>query len=368
MGKKQVDVAIFIPSFGNGGADRMSLHLCRGLSQLNYNVDLIVQNDVRQIKKNHLNNTRIIYVSTLKKRRIKELVNYINTNLPKVILSTKGGDSEAISARKLAKGKTKVVLRHGTTFSKRDSFRPFFKRFISEIKLRRIFSRADLIIANSQGVANDIIKIANISEEKVKVIPNPTIDPEIFRLAQEKVNHEWFLNKMEPIILGAGGFRKSKDFPTLIKAFYLLQRDIPAKLVILGEGRQRKKMEKLISDLNIGNRVWLPGHQENPYKFMAKADLFVLSSLWEGCPNVLIEAMALGIPVVSTDCPSGPREILNSGEYGMLVPPGDPEELKKAIKLTLENPISGDILSKAVGRYNIENSCKEYAKALGLCE
>ncbi len=88
-------------------------------------------------------------------------------------------------------------------------------------------------------------------------------------------------------------------------------------------------MEKLISDLNIGNRVWLPGHQENPYKFMAKADLFVLSSLWEGCPNVLIEAMALGIPVVSTDCPSGPREILNSGEYGMLVPPGDPEELKK---------------------------------------
>ncbi len=121
----------------------------------------------------------------------------------------------------------------------------FFKRFISEIKLRRIFSRADLIIANSQGVANDIIKIANISEEKVKVIPNPTIDPEIFRLAQEKVNHEWFLNKMEPIILGAGGFRKSKDFPTLIKAFYLLQRDIPAKLVILGEGRQRKKNGKI---------------------------------------------------------------------------------------------------------------------------
>lgn len=366
MKRDHVDVAVFIPSFGNGGADRMSVHICRGLSELNYHVDLIVQNNVKDINRYQLHNTKIIHVSSSRKKRIKELADYIDIKRPKVVLSTKGGDLEAIRAKELARFKTKVVLRHGTTFSKRDKYRPFFKRIVSTFKLRWIFSKADLIIANSQGVAEDIIRVSKISEEKVRVVPNPTIVPEIFELAKENVEHPWFKDKKYPIILGAGGFRKSKDFPTLIKAFYLLQKNIPSRLVIIGEGRQRQKMEKLIKKLNIVDRVWLPGYQENPYKFTARSDLFVLSSLWEGCPNVLIEAMALGIPVVSTDCPSGPREILDNGRYGLLVLPQNPHELKIAMELTLNKSFAPDAMSKAISKYDIRKSCEEHANVLGL--
>ena len=366
MNKNNVDVAVFIPSFGNGGADRMSVHICRGLSQLNYKVDLIVKNNTTNIKKYFLHNTRIVRLSSLRKKRIKELTDYIKINKPKVILSTKGGDFEAIRAKKLAEFKTKVVLRHGTTFSKRDSFRPFLKRVISAIKLRWLFSQADLIIVNSYGVAQDIIKIAKISEKKIKVVPNPTIVPEMFEMAKQEVDHPWFKDKRYPIILGAGGFRKSKDFLTLIKAFSLLQRHTPSRLVILGEGRQRKKMEKLINELNIKDKVWLPGHQENPYKFMARSDVFVLSSLWEGCPNVLIEAMALGIPVVSTDCPSGPREILDNGRYGKLVPMQCPEKMATGILEYLKNPAQREFIKKGIERFELKNSIEAYLKVLEL--
>lgn len=363
-------IAVYIPSLGSGGGDKMALNLCRGLSKLKYNVDLIVLKD--DVLKNNLinslelHNTRLIYFDKNTKKRIRDLVNYLKKEQPEVILSAKGGDVETIKAKKIAKVATKVVLRHGTTFSQRDKYRPFFRRIISKIKLRWIFSRADLIIANSKGVANDVIKIGKIPAEKVKVLPNPTIVPEMFKLGEEKIEHEWFLNKDSYIILGAGGFRKSKDFPTLVKAFFLLQKEVSARLVILGQGRQKKKIEGLIEYFGIKDKVWLPGHEDNPYKFMAKSDLFVLTSLWEGCPNVLIEALAFGTPVVSTDCPSGPREILQNGIYGKLVPLRDPEKLKEAMKFTLKNPMPKHFLKQAVTSYTLDESCKAYAMALGL--
>jgi len=364
--KKKTDIAIFIPSFGSGGADRMTINLCRGFSHLNYNVDLIVTSNDFFLKKSISSNIRILRLSKTKRKLVHELAEYLQKNRPKILLSTKGGHEEAIKAKNFYNTDVKIVLRHITTFSIRDSYRPFFKRVLSKIKIKKIFSKADLIIAVSKGAAKDIINIAKIPKEKVKVVPNPTITPEICHLSEEDIDHHWFKKKDKYIILGAGGFRKSKDFPTLIKAFNQLIQNIPARLVILGDGRQRKKIESTINKLGLKDKVWLPGFVENPYKFMAKSDLFVLSSLWEGCPNVLIEAMSLGTPVVSTDCPSGPREILDNGKYGILVPPNSPKELAEAMLLTLRNPPDPEVVKNAVKRFDFIESCISYIRAFNI--
>jgi len=362
---KRVDIAVFTPSFGSGGAEKMTINLCRGFSEANMRVDLLTKNSNIPFKKLLNKHIRIIEFKK-NKDLLAQLINYLKISKPKVLLSTKGGDKEAIEAKYKGKSDVKVVLRHGTTFSKRDEGKFFLKRIILHHKLKKIFPKADLIVAVSKGVAEDIIKITKIPEQKVKVLPNPTVVPEMFEMAKENIDHPWFVEKKYPIILGAGGFRKSKDFPTLIKAFKLVRSKIPAKLVILGDGRQRKKIESLVYELDLTKDVWLPGFKENPYSFMKQADIFVLSSIWEGSPNVLIEAMALGTPVVSTDCPSGPREILEDGKYGKLVPMQCPIQMATGILQYLKNPPERKFIKKSIKRFELKNSIEAYLKVLGL--
>jgi len=204
--------------------------------------------------------------------------------------------------------------------------------------MRRLYPKADRIVAVSKGVADDLIALLNLPTEKVTVIYNPTVTPELFERAQKPTNHPWFERNRAPVILAVGRLTKQKDYPTLFRAFSLVRQVRPAKLLILGEGEERANLEHLAVDLGIQNDVSMPGFVDNPFAFMAKAFVFVLSSAWEGLPNVLVEALACGCPVVATDCRSGPREILDNGRYGRLVPVGDHEALAKAILETLDNP------------------------------
>lgn len=159
---------------------------------------------------------------------------------------------------------------------------------------------------------------------------------------------------------------RQKDFPTLIRAFALVQGRRPCRLLILGEGQARPRLEALIADLRLTEWVALVGYQSNPYAFLARAALFVLSSAWEGSPNVLTEAMALGIPVVSTDCPSGPAEVLEGGRFGRLVPVGNPAALATAIEMTLDRPLPAALLRSAVSEYEQSRSARRYLEVLGL--
>jgi glycosyltransferase involved in cell wall biosynthesis len=170
------------------------------------------------------------------------------------------------------------------------------------------------------------------------VIHNPVVTPELFRQVREPVDHPWFAAGMPPVVLAVGRLTWEKDFPTLIRAFAAVRRQRDARLLILGEGPERDALAALVAQLGLERDVQLPGWARNPHAFMARAGVFVLSSVSEGLPTVLIEALAAAVPVVATDCVSGPREILQDGRLGPLVPPGDPDALATAIHRQLAEP------------------------------
>ena len=191
------------------------------------------------------------------------------------------------------------------------------------------------------------MRVAGLSRQQVCVICNPVVTPEIFSKAQEPVDHPWFAPGQPPVVLGAGRLTIQKDFPTLIRAFALVRAQRRARLMILGEGEERPKLEALVRELGLEEDMALPGFAGNLYAYMARAAVFVLSSRWEGFGNVLVEAMALGTPVVSTDCPSGPAEILERGKWGKLVPVGDIVALSAGVVAELDNPSLSDVARRA---------------------
>jgi glycosyltransferase involved in cell wall biosynthesis len=230
--------------------------------------------------------------------------------------------------------------------------------------MKTLFRRADGVVTPSRGVADDVLSITGLPPERVTVIYNPVYRPEGIALAGEPVAHPWLQGGDTPVLIGAGKLKPQKDFPTLIRAFARLRRRRPARLVILGEGDARPALEALARELGVEADVDFPGYQQNPWAWLRRASVFVLSSAWEGLPNVLIEAMACGCPVVSTDCPSGPREILDGGRYGPLVPVGDAEAMAAALERVLEAPPPREVLVEAARHFSFEDAIGGYEALL----
>ena len=170
------------------------------------------------------------------------------------------------------------------------------------------------------------------------MLNNPVVTPDLLEQAAAPLDHPWFGPDQPPVILGVGRLHPQKDYPTLLRAFAKLRAQRQARLVIIGEGGERPALESLAAELGVDGDVDLPGFTRNPYRFMGRAAIVALSSRWEGSPNILVEAMACGTPVVATDCPSGPAETLENGRYGRLVPMGDPAALADALGRTLDAP------------------------------
>ena len=222
------------------------------------------------------------------------------------------------------------------------------------------------IHAVSQGVANSIVNHIPEVQNKVVTILNP-IPHNVTSLSQQSINHKWLSseprnesNTFPKIILAAGRLIEQKNFLMLIRAFAEVRSQLDVRLILLGDGPQREKICELINSLNIEEAVSMPGWVDNPYSFMASADLFVMSSSWEGCPNVLLEALACGCPVVSTDCPSGPSEILEHGRWGRLVPVNDQTALAEAIIATLEDDTNQDALRQRAAQFSPENMIEKF--------
>jgi glycosyltransferase involved in cell wall biosynthesis len=270
------------------------------------------------------------------------LARYLRREQPAVLLSAMShANIVALWARRLSGASTRVVVSERVTLSvvaaqtsrRRGRLRPHL--------IRWFYPWADGIVAVSRGVADDLARTAGLDRERIDVIYNPIGTPELRELAQAPVDHPWLSSDGPPVVLAAGRLLPQKDFPTLIRAFARVRRLRTARLLVLGEGEQRSLLRDLARTLGIEAEVDLPGFVPNPYAYMARASLFVLSSRFEGLPGVLIEALCCGVPVVATDCPSGPREILEEGRYGRLVPVGDEAALGEAI---------GDALAGGVAR------------------
>ncbi|MBK1718860.1 glycosyltransferase [Thiocystis violacea] len=368
MSAGQRPIAVFASFSGAGGVERMLVNLLRGFVELGQAVDLVlVRADSPHLA--HLpagvNPVRLRASHTF--LAVPELASYLRERRPVALLAAKDrAGRAAVLARALSGVDTRLVLRLGTNLSTAMAERRGVERWLRYLPIRRLYPAIDRIVAVSGGVADDTALVARIPRERIDVIRNPVITPELFARAAEPCPHPWLEPGQPPVLMGAGRLQRQKDFPTLIRAFARVRAARDSRLMILGEGSARPRLEALIAELGLTGSVALPGFQANPYRYLARASLFVLSSAWEGSPNVLTEAMALGIPVASTDCPSGPVEILDGGRHGPLVPVGDAEALAEAMLATLDRPPSPAALQEAVAEYEQGRSARAYLEALGV--
>jgi glycosyltransferase involved in cell wall biosynthesis len=220
------------------------------------------------------------------------------------------------------------------------------------------------VVTISKGAQKDLTNISGLAPTAVTMIYNPVVTDELIKKAQESLNHAWFTQDAPPVILGVGRLEPQKDFETLIRAFQKVRDEREARLLILGEGEERKKLETLVQSLSLTDEVNMPGFVSNPFRYMANSDLFVLSSRFEGLGNVLVEAMTTGCPVVSTDCPSGPREILEDGRWGTLVQVGNENELATAILSEIDSPRCSDELRERAQAFSASQSVDQYLEVL----
>ena len=230
----------------------------------------------------------------------------------------------------------------------------------------RLYPLADRVIVTSAGVADDMAVYTGLPRDLIQVVPSPVVPGSLFDADLPRPDHPWFADPGRPLILSAGELCGRKGFDTLLRAFALVRAQRPCRLLILGRGGARQALLALAGELGVADDFALPGFVPQPYAWMAHADLFAFTSRWEGLGFVLIEALAVGTPVVATDCPSGPREILAGGRFGPLVPVGDHQAMAQAIAATLDAPLPPATLRQAARPYEIEASTDAYLDAFGL--
>jgi glycosyltransferase involved in cell wall biosynthesis len=345
------------------------LYLVRGIAERGYEVDLVLAQRegpyLSQVPEN-------INVVDLKAGRVltslPALVRYLRRAKPAALLSAMNHSNiVALWAHRLARVRLRAVVSVHNTLSMEVKHLNGRGRLIPYI-VRWCYGWADGVVAVSRGVADDLSNTIGLPRERIRVIYNPVVVPELFQMAKEPVDHTWFRAGEPPVVLSVGRLTAAKDYPTLLRAFSLVTRARPVRLVIMGEGEERAGLEAMVRDLGLEDVVSLPGFAKNPYAYMSKAAVFVLSSAWEGFGNVLVEAMAVGTPVVATDCPNGPAEILENGKYGRLVPVGNAVALAEGILAALDGSTNAEVLKhRAKEEFSYDDIADQYLEILHGC-
>jgi glycosyltransferase involved in cell wall biosynthesis len=336
-------VAFFVSSLSGGGAERITLNLAQSMAEIGYPVDLVLAKAEGPYLKEVPDSVRLVDLGVSRSligipslTSLPALVRYLHQEQPQVLIAAMlQSNIVALWARCLARVSTQIVVCEHNTLSKNIQAKQYWKRPVMPLAIRSFYPWADGIVAVSKGVADDLAQATGLVRDRIQVIYNPVVTPEMRAKAQATLEHPWFQPGQPPVILAVGRFVQQKDFPSLIRAFAQVRKNHSARLMILGEGEERCALEALIAQLDLSPDVALPGFVDNPYAYMARAAVFALSSKWEGLPTVLIEALYCGAKVVSTDCPSGPQEILKNGQYGQLVPVGNISALAQSIESAL---------------------------------
>jgi glycosyltransferase involved in cell wall biosynthesis len=352
-------VAFFLPSFGGGGAQRMVINLATALEEAGCRVDLVVARKEGPYLKLIPPHIRVVSLDASRLRgALWPFVRYLRRERPHVVVATLTSASLlAVIACKLSRVGSRIVLRQASALGRRQ--RPWL--------VRRVYPHADEYIAISGSIADELTRNIGLRPQRVHTIRNPAFTPGILTRAAESVDHPWFTAKHSPVIIAVGQLVFTKGFDVLVDAFARIRSKRPCKLVILGEGKARASLEEQVTQLRIGSDVWMPGFVDNPFKYVARSDVFVLSSKVEPFGNVIVEALAVGTPVVSTRCAGGPPEILENGQWGDLVPVGDSVAMATAIERNLTGPRRRAAELKLYAQtFDYRSVAKEYMAVLGV--
>lgn len=390
---KTKKITVFVSSLNGGGAERVMLNLASGLASKGHKVDLLlarkegpylkdVPDEVRLvILKQHsrlsglltiLNKRPLLFFKLLSlhpARMLKllpGLIHYLLKNKPDAIISgLHNCNLSTLCACFCIKYKIQTIVVEHNTLSKIINSVPARKKLLLPL-INYFYPMADKIVGISDGVISDLIKTANLQPNNIAKIYNPIVTQDLKEKVKQKPGHPWFKKGEPPVIIGVGRLSPQKDFSTFLRAFTQVRAKQNVRLMILGEGRLRRELEYLAKKLQITDDFIMPGFQDNPFSFISRASVFVLSSAWEGFGNVLVEAMASGCTIVSTDCPHGPSEILENGKYGQLVPVGDDKAMADAILKALENPAKPEDLVARADDFSIDLVINQYLQLINL--
>jgi glycosyltransferase involved in cell wall biosynthesis len=396
-------IALLLDNLSGGGAEQVILNLAGYFADQAYSVDVLVCNmdgALRDKVPPHVNLVQLdaepairgmvacfhanprgiwdILRATANNRglpkpfrHVRSVACYLRRNKPNILLAgLPKANVNAMISRVLAGVDTRVVLTVQIHLSAQDSIvvgrRPGRVRPLRPM-MQRYYHMADAVVAASQGVAEDAARYLKLPLAKVTTIHNPVITAEVARLSQEVSAHPWLQQHDVPVFIGIGRFVAQKDFPLLVRAFAELRARRPARLIILGgdltsreQAENKQKLHDLAHELAVEKDIDTPGYQQNPYAFLRGAAVFVLSSRFEGFGNVVVEALYCGCKVVSTDCPSGPAEILANGEFGQLVPVGDQQALVAAMDTALDAPTAGDAQRARADEFTVNQVAAQY--------
>jgi len=355
-------IAFYIPNLDGGGAERVMINLANGIAERgNFKVDFVVAVKQGPLLGDISNKVNLIDLGSKRiATSLLPLTAYIRKTQPDILLSALGtANIISILAKKLSFNQITLIITEHSTMSVAARNPTNWRARLMPRLISKLYPCADGIVAVSSGVADDLATVSQIDRHKIEVIYNPVITPEVRNLSQESCTDEWITDPLTPTVVSIGRLSPEKDFANLLEAIAIVVKHRPVKLIILGEGNQRKYLEDLTAELKLTEYVKMPGFVKNPYSYLRKAQLFVLSSLLEGLPTALIEGLFCNTKLVSTDCPNGPREILDNGRYGVLVKPNDPTDLAHGILEALKNKTI-TVPDESWERYTLEYSIEHY--------
>ena len=370
--EKKIKIAFFIPTLGGGGAERNVINLLKNLDKKKYEISLVLGKRKGELMPEIPKDISVVNFGTCSSLRIfLKLIKYFRKTQTDIVVSALPKfNIISLLARKFSKFKIKIIITEHFAVSflpiiARTFSHKFIARFLLFYFVKLVYPMAEAIVCVSQGVADDLLKFIPCEKNKIKVIYNPITNDRIYKMAKEPIAHSWFFDSKIPIVLSIGSLTKAKDYPNFLQAAKMVLQEKIARFVVLGAGAQKIKLKNIAHKLGISENVAFLGFQKNPYKYMKNADVFVLSSFKEGFGNVIVEAMACGTPVVSTNSPfSGPGEIIENKKNGILIPARDPKALSEAILELLSNSsLRKKIAAQGIRRaqnFSVDKSVREY--------
>jgi glycosyltransferase involved in cell wall biosynthesis len=363
-----IRIALFHPCLIAGGIQRVFVNLARGFVERGLAVDLVQATPDGEFRHAVPKGVRLIDLNAGRAlTSLLPLARYLRRERPQVVISgALQTNIVAVWAKKLALVPTRLILTEHNPVSVITANAKTLRARMSSFLVRRFYPWADDLVAVSQGTAADLATVLEIPLHDIEVIYNPIISPELYALAEEPLENPWFNPDSPPVVLAVGRLVYQKDFPTLLRAFARLRQQTAVRLVVLGDGEERNNLETLVTELGLAGEVMFCGSVQNPLPYMKRATVLASSSIWEALPTVLIEAMAVGLPIVATDCPVGPREVLCDGAYGTLVPVGDSERMAEALLDVLRAPSAPVIPQRALERFWQDHVIEQYLAVMGV--